>query len=456
MSRRPHLHMTIATGAQDVASHTMLALRLTWVCLTYLRRLQQLKLMSLRVQQTFPAWTEIVLSEQEFIGYIVRILCYCLGYDGGRTPMVITDVETVYLRSPQVLERTDSSQDALLVRVFTDAGLVGIGEVDSCPTVVSAVVNAPMSHTQVHGLRSLLIGENPLDIRRLWDKMWNGTLYYGRGGVVVHAMAGIEMALWDIKGKALGVPVHQLLGGSYRTHVPAYASYMFDWTPEATAVRAKEAVAAGFRAVKFGWEPFGRDPVTDEAFVASLRRAIGDDTRLMIDAGLAWDAPTAIERCRRFEPYNVFWIEEPVPPHDLVGYGRISSRVQQRIAAGEQETTVDGFIRLMDVGKVSVVQIDLSRVGFTQALDIAAAAARRGLLVCNHGFTTGVNVAAALHFLAAIPNALMLEYCAQPSPLTQFLVKNRPAFVDGSVVVPQEPGLGVEIDWDFAAPYVVK
>ena len=153
--------------------------------------------------------------------------------------MKITAVEALYLRLPQIQARTDSSQDALLIRIETDAGIIGWGEVDGCPWVVKAIVEAPMSHTLVTGLRALLIGEDPLETARLWQKMYQRTLYYGREGAVIQAMAGIDLALWDIKGKALKQPVWKLLGGRHRDRLRVYASNMFQFTAGATADRVK-------------------------------------------------------------------------------------------------------------------------------------------------------------------------------------------------------------------------
>src|SRR3954453_2842705 len=159
--------------------------------------------------------------------------------------MKITNVEALYLRLPEIKARTDSSQDALLIRITTDAGIIGWGEVDGCPWVVKAIVEAPMSHTIVTGLRQLLVGEDPMEIERLWHKMYQATLYYGRNGAVIQAMAGIDLALWDVKGKALGQPVWRLLGGGYRDKLRFYASNMFQFTPQATADRAKAALDQG-------------------------------------------------------------------------------------------------------------------------------------------------------------------------------------------------------------------
>jgi L-alanine-DL-glutamate epimerase-like enolase superfamily enzyme len=370
--------------------------------------------------------------------------------------MKITNVEGLYLRLPEIQPRTDSSQDALIVKVSTDTGIVGWGEVDASPHVVKAVIDAPPSHTLVSGLRHLLVGEDPLDIDRLWSRMYEGTLYYGREGVVIQAMAGIDLALWDIQGKAQGEPVYKLLNGGFRTSVRAYASNMFQPTPEATAERARAAREAGYTAVKFGWEPFGEDPERDCAFLEAIRREIGEDIELMLDVGHAWDAETTLERARRFQPYDLFWIEEPLHPDDLDGYAFVSRECEIPIAAGEEECTVAGFNRLMEIGGIDVVQVDPSRVGLTQALTVAMLAQSSGIPIVNHTFTTDINVAASLHLLASVPNAFVLEHCAEPSEISRSLARNPIAIVDGHARVPEEPGLGVEPDPAVIEKYLVR
>jgi L-rhamnonate dehydratase len=370
--------------------------------------------------------------------------------------MRITEVEALYLRLPEIQARTDSSQDALIVRITTDAGITGWGEVDGCPSVTKAIIEAPMSHTLVTGLRALLIGEDPLETARLWRKMYQGTLYYGREGAVVQAMAGIDLALWDIKGKALGQPVYKLLGGGFRKKLRVYASNMFQFTAEATAERARKARDEGYTAVKFGWEPFGRDPRTDCAYLDAIRGAVGDDMDLMLDVGLIWDAKTTLQRARLFEPYRLAWIEEPLHPDDLAGYATVAESTDIKIAAGEEECTVAGFTRLMDFGRIDVVQVDLTRCGLTQAMKIAALAEQRGLPVINHNFTTDINVAASLHFLASVPNAFIMEYCVEPSEISRSLARNPIPITDGHAAVPEEPGLGVEPDPAIIEKYLVR
>ncbi len=370
--------------------------------------------------------------------------------------MKITDVQAFYLRLPEIKARTDSSQDALIVRVDTDAGLTGWGEVDGCPAVVKAIIDAPMSHTLVAGLRHLLIDEDPLDTARLWRRMYSGTLYFGREGAVIQAMAGIDLALWDLKGKALGQPVWKLLGGRHRDRLRVYSSNMFQFTPEATAERVRQAKDEGFTAAKFGWEPFGADPKTDCAYLDAMRKAAGDDFDLMLDVGLVWDATTTIARARLFEPYDLYWIEEPLHPDDLVGYGRVAGAITQRLAAGEEECTYRGFARLIDEGGIGLAQIDMTRCGLTEAMRIAAYAESKGVMVANHNFTTDINTAASLHFLAAVPNALVLEYCVEPSEISRNLARNPFRQRDGYMAVPEEPGLGFEPDLDTIEKYLVR
>ncbi len=370
--------------------------------------------------------------------------------------MRITEVEALYLRLPDIQARTDSSQDALIVRVATDAGITGWGEVDGCPHVTKAIIEAPTSHTLVTGLRQLLIGEDPLEGARLWRKMYEGTLYYGREGAVIQAMAGIDLALWDIRGKALGQPVYKLLGGGFRKRVRVYASNMFQFSAEATADRARRAQDQGYTAVKFGWEPFGRDAKTDCAYLDAIRNAIGDDMDLMLDVGLVWDAKTTLQRARLFEPYRLAWLEEPLHPDDLSGYAKVAAGTDLKLAAGEEECTLRGFTRLMDEGRIDVVQVDLTRCGLTQAMAIAKQAELRGLPVINHNFTTDINVAASLHFLAAVPNAFIMEYCVEPSEISRSLAKEPIPIVDGHAMVPDAPGLGVEPNPAIIEKYLVR
>jgi L-rhamnonate dehydratase len=360
----------------------------------------------------------------------------------------ITKVKTIYVRLPQVKQQCDSGQDAIVVQVETDAGITGIGEIDSSPLAVKGAIEGPYSHTITSGLAHLLIGEDPFETEKLWYKMYRENIYSGRRGIAIHAMSGIDMALWDIKGKALGMPVWKLLGGGFHKKIRCYASSLFGSTPALTREKAQRFRDLGFTAVKFGWAPMGGDERTDIALVAEARHGLGDDADLMIDAGLVWDAKTAIKRARAFEDFDIFWLEEPLQPDDYEGYRRLCEATEVRIAAGEEESSRLSYLELMDRGKIDVVQVDLARCGgFTEGMKIASLAWDRGLPVANHGFTTYINVAAALHWLNAVPNALICEFVAQEGTALRDML-TRQSFVakDGYLSVPEEPGLGVELD----------
>src|SRR5271166_5042082 len=232
----------------------------------------------------------------------------------------ITAVEAIYLRLPQVKTQCDSGQDALIVKVSTNAGITGYGEVDSNPMAALGCIVGPFSHTTATGLAHVVMGEDPFCTEYLWHKMYRANIYGGRRGIGIHAISGIDMALWDIKGKALGMPVWKLLGGGFHQKMRCYASSLFGETPKKTGELARRYRDRGFDAVKFGWDPMGRDEKTDIALVREARRGLGDDGTLLIDAGLVWDSKTALQRARAFSDYGIYWLEEPLRPDDYDGY----------------------------------------------------------------------------------------------------------------------------------------
>jgi L-rhamnonate dehydratase len=372
--------------------------------------------------------------------------------------MKITRVEAIHLRLPEINERCDGSQDTLAVRVHTDAGISGVGEVDSSPLVAKAIVEAPMSHKISRGLAEIVVGHDPFEIDRLNQRMYEGTIYFGRQGAVIQAMSGVEIALWDIVGKATGRPVYQLLGGGFRKKFRAYGSILFGDTPSQTEDIACGLAKQGFRAVKFGWGPMGQSEQSDIAHVAAARRGLGNGVELMVDAGLAWDTATAIRRARQFESFNLTWLEEPLHPDNLDGYRRLcASNPPMRIAAGEEICDVKEFQQLMDVGGIDVAQVDVTRVGgLARSKRIGWDSVERHRLCVNHSYKTGINIAASLHFVAALPNTQYFEYCVEQGALRQTLTKQRFPVIDGDIVVPEEPGLGVELDEDVVNRYRVR
>jgi L-alanine-DL-glutamate epimerase-like enolase superfamily enzyme len=375
--------------------------------------------------------------------------------EAGCEQMRIVEVEAFALHASGSQGNYGAPYGAI-VRVATDSGIVGWGETDSCPSVVKAIIEAPYHHELMSGLRSLLLGQDSLDIAALWRRMHRGTSGYGRDGVVVHAMAAVDLALWDIKGKSLRRPVYELLGGARRHKVRVYGTHALGRTLTESAAHAARLRDRGFSAVKFGWSPLGPDPAADEAIVRTLRTAIGASVDLLIDGGNAWDVAAALERCRRFAPYNVFWLEEPLQPDDFAGYAQLTAAAGLCIAAGEQASTIAELERLATVGRVHVLQVDVSRVGLTQAMQVAAIAGCRGIPCVNHTYSLDVNLAASLHFMAAIPNTSLFEYPAMANEIREHLFRNRPVPVDGLLAVPEAPGLGMDIDIGALERFAVR
>jgi len=374
--------------------------------------------------------------------------------------MIITDVEALLLRQPGAVDTTiaDGSQDALIVRVSTDAGITGLGEVDSNPTVIKSIIEAPPSHKTACGLRSLLIGQDPSDISGLWQRMYRGSLYYGRRGAAVHAISGIDIALWDIAGQVAGKPIHDLLGGARRDRVKAYASTLMPETPAEVKHVVGKQLDDGFQAVKLGWGPLGQDAERDLELVTAARAALGDDRDLMIDIGKGWaDRPDAIDRARKLTALHPYWIEEPFMPDDYSSYSELARSVAVPIAAGEEESTLLDFERLIDAGSVTIVQPDVTRAGgITETMRVCEMALARGKRPVTHSWSTGVIKAASLHVLAALEHAEYFEYCVQTTELNQRLVAEKFPVTDGDVAVPQGPGLGVRIDEEVLAQCLVR
>jgi len=369
--------------------------------------------------------------------------------------MKITQVVCQILRIKNVVAKTASSQDSVLVRVRTDNGLEGIGEADSSPEVVKAIVDAPFSHNIACGLRELLIGENPLETERLWQLMLRRTMYFGRTSATITAMAAIDMALWDLKGKHFGEPIHRLLGGKQHDKIKAYASILFGRDGRETTEIGRRFVEAGYQAVKFGWEPMGQSEAVDIDLVRGAREALGPDGTVLIDAGCVWDARTALRRAHAFAEFGIEWLEEPLRPEDYEGYAWLRDRSPVPIAAGEEECGREAFRPLIDRRAVDVYQVDLARNGFTDAAYIRSRVEEIGARLCNHCYTSPVTVAAGLHWLSTCRDAFIYEDCVEDSPLRHELTIEKVQAVDGYITVPDRPGLGVTLDEKFVAAHLV-
>lgn len=370
--------------------------------------------------------------------------------------MKITDVTAHVLRLPDVTADCDGTQDTCLIRIDTDEGVTGWGEVDSSPTVVAAVIEAPMSHQIANGLANALAGQDPLALDVCMAAMEQAANYYGRTGVGSHAMAGVNLALWDIAGKVAERPVCQLLGGPHKTRFRAYCSILFGDTPEQTYELARQHADMGFTAIKFGWGPMGQSEALDVALVREARRGAGPDVDILVDAGQVWDWKTALARARSFAEFDIFWLEEPLHPQDVAGYGQLSDASPVPIAAGEAESRLDDFERLLRDGRVDWIQPDPGRCGISTMVEVGRLAHRLHTRVVNHSFKSGITIAASLHALSAVPHGDIFEFCMADSPLRHELTKERFEIDDaGYVHVPQAPGLGITVDEDTLARYRV-
>jgi len=361
--------------------------------------------------------------------------------------MRITEVEPIVLRIGEVdTGRADGTQDAFLVRVHTDEGIVGIGEADTSPYVARTIVEMPSSHSIARGLGELLVGQNPLEIDRLWQLMFHGSDHYGRGGAALHTISAIDIALWDIAGKVAGRPISALLGGARVRELPVYASEVMPETASEVQAIVRRAVDDGYGALKLGWGPLGRDLDHDEELVRSAREALGSTRSLMLDGGRAYTVKRALELLRRLEDADLYWLEEPLEPDDYDGYRRLSDAARVRVAAGEADSCIGPFRTLVEYCHVDVLQPDIARCGgFSVAREIADLARRRSVEVVPHCFSTGVLIAASLQFAATLDRPTYSELSVADSPLVNGLLTEPFRLVDGTLTVPTGPGLGVEL-----------
>ena len=374
--------------------------------------------------------------------------------------MKITSVELFVLKSPGLYNNAAAAEEPQgptymgLVKVTTDAGICGYSDMETCAGVAKACVDAPRWSQEegmecFDGLASLLAGENPLEVERLWYRMYRGSIYYGRRGVAIQAISAIDIALWDICGKVYGQPVCILLGGKWRDKVRAYGSTLFRSTPAAMKEAVKRYIAGGFTAVKFGWGVFGRDMCTDIKLVEAAREELGAGRDLLVDTGwfVERTPKEAIQVVRALEPFQPYLIEELLHPEDYDGYRQVAEAVETRIACGEQEATEWGFQELIERGRVDVLQPDLTRCGgFTVARKIVHMAERANRLVIPHSWSSDLLTAASLHLAAFQRRAPFIEFSTSQGPLSRLLVKDRLRMEDGFLRVPEAPGLGMEVN----------
>jgi L-alanine-DL-glutamate epimerase-like enolase superfamily enzyme len=333
----------------------------------------------------------------------------------------------------------DGMRKQVIVKVTADDGLVGLGECFAygAPLAVASVVE--------ESLAPILIGEPATEIERLVEKMERSMLLYGRRGLAVHAMSGVEIALWDLAGKARGLPVWDLLGGLYTPEIRAYASLLRYPTAADVATACHHWADAGFAALKLHQ--------VDVESVRVAREAVGSDVELMLDVNCPWSPREAIRMGRALEPYGLAWFEEPVwPPEDYRGLAEVSAALETPIAAGENEGLALGFADLIAHRAADILQPSITKVGgLLEAKKVCTLAAAANLAVAPHCFYFGPGLAATLHLVASTPGCLWLEFptAELEAPLLGQSIEPR----QGVVSVPSGPGLGVTLNEEVLARY---
>ncbi len=379
--------------------------------------------------------------------------------------MKITDVECHILLVPEVdKDATSSAQDDIVVLIHTDEGITGIGETDVSPQIAKAAIETPGTHTMGLGLKEMLLGENPLEPQRLWEKLYTGSAMNGRRGAVICALGALDMALWDICGKAAGKPCWQLMGEARPDPITPYASLQptgrsfeeYRDSLVAWAVRAKEL---GFTAGKMEVTlsgPYHHSGLNepDERMtevVAACRAAVGPEFVMMVDVQYTWDdVDVALRTLNDWRDLDIYFVETPLQIDNLEGYARLHHEAPMPIAAGEWQNTRFEFADLMDVGLVDVAQPDVGRVGgLTEALRVCQMAAERGRRIVPHCWKTGIGIAASAHLAAVTPHCPYIEFLPArlcDSLLRKELVEDELQIEGGVLPLPKKPGLGIELN----------
>jgi D-galactarolactone cycloisomerase len=376
--------------------------------------------------------------------------------------MKITDVRMYLLESP--LQRPFAysrgwvdRRSVVLVEISTDSDLTGWGE---------AFGPGRMAIGALKLVRPLLIGADPLAIEKIWDDLYGRFRDHGSKGPLIDALSAIDIALWDIKGKHFKLPVHRLMGGPLRTSVPAYASGLFryrDGDIETNLVKeAERHLARGFRAMKMK-VGFGVD--ADVRAVKAVRKTIGPDVSLMIDANGAYDAVNAIRLAHRIDDCDVAWFEEPVPPEDIEGYLEVKARQPIPVAGGEAEFTRFGFRDILARRAMDIIQPDICAAGgFSECKKIVDMAHAFGVRCSPHTWGTAIAISASLHLLAMLPNTTsalypippLLEWDCTEHGIRDALLTDALRPVDGVAQIPEAPGLGVDIDREVVRKFEVQ
>ena len=388
--------------------------------------------------------------------------------------MKITDIETyVLLADNYDPSLTSSAQDTCLVIIKTDEGIEGYGECDTSPWVAKAFIESPGTHTMDQCVKDILIGSDPLKIDDLWSKIYVGTAMTGRRGAGVNAISAVDMALWDIKGKHENKPVFELMGGKKQDEVIPYASlqpvgHSFQEYKDSLVEWATKAKDLGFRAVKSEvtlngpYAHSGLNEHDDKAteVVAAVRKALGPDIKLMIDVQYRWlNADEALPIVKDWEEFDIYFLETPIWTDDIKGYARMHDEAPMKIAAGEWLSTRYEFEDLIINGKIDVAQPDVGRCGgLTEAMKIAKFSQEHKRIIVPHCWKTSVSISATAHFAFNTPNCAFIEYLP-PQLCVEILRKELATegfeYIDGRILPPTKPGLGIELNRNAIKKYQV-
>ena len=376
--------------------------------------------------------------------------------------MKIESVDLFYLRMPEVLDIGDGSQDSLLCRVSA-GGYVGWGEAVCSPLVGLSAWITPLSHSGCHPVIDSVLGaplNDPSDIAKVYQSVRKNSFY----GLLQSDLliSGIEIAMWDCLGRAKSEPIWRLLG--YQKSYPKlpYASVLFGDTAQETKQKALALKQAGFKAVKFGWGPFGTTTVqADAEHIFAARDGIGDDGYLMIDAGTVFkeDVEAAAARLPALHEANVYWYEEPFDGYAISSYAQLSARTPKvALAGGEGAHNAYQGKQLIDDGKVGFIQIDAGYVGgISNAYQIAQYANKKGVKYVNHTFTSQSALSSSLQSFAGLAESDISEYPMEPKLLCQELTTNRIELdKNGMISAPDKPGTGMDINLDAVKKYLVQ
>ncbi len=384
--------------------------------------------------------------------------------------MIIADVAAYWLSVPIPSNRQWRSDyghlkdfDMCLVVVTTEDGRQGIGEAKAAVGATGACASIVTCIN--HELKPLLVGRSAHNITEIWERLYNGSRDHyalargrafpilGNRGTTISAISGIDIALWDLKGQDLGVPIHTLLGGACRTQMPAYASG--GWADEqAIGDQLKGYCDQGYGAVKM------RVGVMDDTVASSIRRvkaarkALGDDIKIMADAHGTFSVPEAKQFCKAVEDCNLYWMEEPIGPDNKAGCAEVRAYTHIPIAAGESEFTRFDFKELIEHNAADVLQPDAAIVGgISESMRIASLASTWQLELAPHCWGSIISFKAGVNIAFASPSAVHIEFSLGGNPLMYQLCNEPPEVIDGIVKAPSRPGLGLTLNWEFVEEF---